>query len=344
MSAVQDSECPFCNKTSKFWAVNNTHNYFGFDCQVCGAFFTSGGVVEKLKTLKNSPNILNCISENISSNVAYGKEITTSWHLRTETKFPDAASNITIKILEDFLDIRIDHANKSENLLLLLAEKAQKQAPFSTVKLNIRDLYSLKIENFKECFVWLSQLNKAGLLDSQSFRTMGRSFSDDQISTHEFNLTVAGWQAIHSEQAKISSKKVFIAMQFNWGDETLNAIRTRYIEAIKAGCADCGYEADVVSANHTDYITDRIISELKFSKFVIADFTFNNQGAYYEAGLARGLGKKVIHTVMHGHTSDPGDKFKQLHFDIKQINYIEWSDITKLRTQIADRIRSTIEN
>jgi len=342
--SLAETKCPFCNQGAKFWSILNTHNYFGYDCNTCGAFFLTWGVIEMLKSLRGSQQVLNCVSENISSNTAYGKEIKTSWHLRSEEKFPLIAENITKKYLEDFLDIRIDHANKVGNLLLVLAEKAQKAAPFMAVSLSLKDIYQLKILNFEECFIWLKKLNEMGLLDSSSFRTMGHGFTDDDIEKHQFCLTVDGWQTIHSEQLKRNSKKVFIAMQFNWGDESGNAIRTKYIEAIKSGCAECGFVADVVSQNHTDYITDRIVSEIKSSLFVIADFTFNNQGVYYEAGLARGLGKKVIHTVMKGHTDDKTDKFKQLHFDIKQINYIEWIDPEGLRSRIVDRIRSTIES
>lgn len=346
MSAVNQAPCPFCKQQANYWRVTGTQGYYGFDCQICKAFFVSEGVISKLEKLTSETlqGILNCISENIKSNAAFGTDIVTSWVLRsTNIDSLPVSEKTTVKRLEDFLDLRIDHASKATSLLLVLAEKAQKSAPFSTVALTLKDLYSLKITNFEECFQWLMKLNELGLLDSSSFRTMGHGFSNEDIEQHEFCLTVDGWQAVQVQQQNANSKKVFIAMQFNWGDGTQNAIRTKYIEAIQAGCADCGYEANIVSQNHTDYITDRIVSEIKMSKFVIADFTFNNQGAYYEAGLARGLGKKVIHTVMNGHTSDATDKFKQLHFDIKQINYIEWSDPIELRSRIADRIRSTIE-
>lgn len=346
MSAVSQAPCPFCKQQAKFWYITGTHGYYGYDCDICKAFFVSEGVINKLKALnpQNSQGVLNCISENIKSNSSFGNEIVTSWLLQsTDMNSLPIDKKTTVKRLEDFLVLRIDHASKATNLLLILAEKAQKLTPFSNVTLTLKDLYSLKINNFEECFKWLMKLNKLGLLDSSSFHTMGYGLSEEHIEEYEFFLTVDGWQTVQSQQQSINSKKVFIAMQFNWGDEKHNSIKTKYIEAIKLGCADCGYDANIVSQNHTDYITDKIVSEIKMSKFVIADFTFNNQGAYYEAGLARGLGKKVIHTVMTGHTADPTDKFKHLHFDIKQINYIEWSDPTELRSRVADRIRSTID-
>ncbi|MBS1960491.1 MAG: hypothetical protein JST80_13520, partial [Bdellovibrionales bacterium] len=143
-----------------------------------------------------------------------------------------------------------------------------------------------------------------------------------------------GWQEVSRRQSGVNSRRAFIAMSFDWGDDSDK--KDSFLEAIKLGCKDCGYEADIVSADHTGYIMDRIISEIKQSRFVIADFTHNNCGAYFEAGFARGLNLPVIHTVMKGRTAD-------LHFDIKQINYIEWSDIGELRRQISDRINAAIE-
>lgn len=341
---VANTKCSFCEAMSRFWLVDGNRNYSGFDCEICGAYFISNEAILKLKSLNLNSAKLNCISENINSNASYGKEIITSWHLQSEKDYPSMATNVTKKIIENFLDLPIDHAEKTEKLLFLLANKAQKQSPFSHVKLSLRDLYKIKIEHLEEGFLWLKQLHDYGLIDSQSLRTMGYRFTNDQILMHEFQLTVKGWQQIKKINKNFETKNVFIAMQFDWGNEALNLIRNEYLNAVKSGCSDCGYEANIVSQNHTDYITDRIIADIKKAKFVVADFTFNNQGAYYEAGLARGLGKKVIHTVMKGHTSDPSDKFKRLHFDIKQINYIEWSEPCELRQLISDRINSTIED
>jgi len=40
-------------------------------------------------------------------------------------------------------------------------------------------------------------------------------------------------------------------------------------------------------------IADEIMIESKRSKFVIVDFTYNNRGAYFEAGYAQGLGRPI---------------------------------------------------
>lgn len=346
MSAVREDICPFCGGNANSWDVSNTSGYLGFNCHICKAFFISGTAAEKAKVLKGKPQILNCISENIRSNAPYGKEIVTSWHLESETSIPTIASNIVIKRLEATLDLPIVHASKPAEILTALAEKAGQTAPFDNVNLTLQDLYRLKIASFAEGAIWLKDLLEANLISSPELRTgLGMRqyiFANTDVEKYKIQITSDGWKKVYSSQNILNSKKVFIAMQFKWED-SLNEKKNKFIDAVKAGCKDCGYEADVVSQNHADQITDRIVSEIKAAKFVIADFTYNNQGAYYEAGLARGLGKKVIHTIMEGHTADPTDGFKRLHFDIKQINYLEWSNVDEVREKIKNRIKSVIE-
>ena len=43
-------------------------------------------------------------------------------------------------------------------------------------------------------------------------------------------------------------------------------------------------------------IDDRLRVEIRTSRFLIADLTHENAGAYWEAGFAEGLGKPVIYT------------------------------------------------
>lgn len=228
---------------------------------------------------------------------------------------------------------------------MVLAQKAALLAPFNEVGLTLQDLYRLKISDFAEAYVWLMQLYKYGLIDSNYLQSqaMGRTHSNQILPQFRASITPNGWQQVFKNQQTLNSKKVFIAMQFKWEDELIEK-KIKFIEALKIGCAECGYEAEIVSQDHADQITDRIVAEIKASKFVIADFTYNNQGAYYEAGLARGFGKKVIHTVMKGHSDDSNDSRKRLHFDIRQINYLEWDDPSEVSEKIKNRIRAVIED
>ncbi len=84
-------------------------------------------------------------------------------------------------------------------------------------------------------------------------------------------------------------------------------------------------------------IADEIIAEIRNSEFVVADFTGQRPNVYYEAGFARGLGRRVIWTCHAGQIGD-------LHFDTSHQNYIAWSTPEELRLRLYNRIRATILN
>lgn len=137
-----------------------------------------------------------------------------------------------------------------------------------------------------------------------------------------------------------NSTKVFIAMKFS--DDLLTIRDT----AIKPACEACSFTASTVNEEeHNDDITDKIISEIKTSRFVIADFTYNNFGVYYEAGYAKGLGRTVIKTCRKDwfeETDANGQRKNRLHFDIEHDNLILWKDADDLRKLLEARIRATI--
>ena len=82
---------------------------------------------------------------------------------------------------------------------------------------------------------------------------------------------------------------------------------------------------------HTNKIDDEIISEIKRSTFLIADFTGHRGGVYFEAGIAMGLGVPVIWTCRK-------DDIANLHFDIRQYNCIAWTEPDNLAKQLKKRI------
>lgn len=148
-------------------------------------------------------------------------------------------------------------------------------------------------------------------------------------------LTIEGWkryEQIKNEATNIDSQQAFVAMSF---DKNLKNI---YDEAIKPAAEKCGFDAvRVDSREHNQKICDRIIGEINKSRFVIADFTQNKHGVYFEAGYALGLGIPVIWACKKEEVDD-------LHFDTRQYNHIEWKDIEDLREKLIDRINATIKN
>ncbi|MCC7575934.1 MAG: hypothetical protein KK926_03735 [Methanomethylovorans sp.] len=136
-----------------------------------------------------------------------------------------------------------------------------------------------------------------------------------------------------------NSNKVFVAMGFS--PDLLDA----HENAIKPACEELGFSAFIISEEeHNDGITDKIIAAIKTSRFAIVDFTYNNNGAYFEAGYAQGKGLPVIRTCKKGwfdSTDEEGHKNK-LHFDISHYNIILWENEEDLKKRLIDRIGATI--
>ena len=105
---------------------------------------------------------------------------------------------------------------------------------------------------------------------------------------------------------------------------------------LKAAQLDCGYHVVRVDRErHNDDITDRILAGIRAAQFLIADFTFQRPGVYYEAGFAQGLGRTVIRTCRDVDLDN-------LHFDTRQFFHLKWHEPTDLRLSLAEHIQSTI--
>ena len=113
-------------------------------------------------------------------------------------------------------------------------------------------------------------------------------------------------------------------------------LEVAYRDGIRAAVEDdCGFDAvRMLELEHNDKICDRMIVEIRRAQFIIADFTFQRGGVYFEAGFAAALSRPVIWTCRACH-------FGHLHFDTQQYNHIRWETPADLRTQLATRIRGT---
>lgn len=85
---------------------------------------------------------------------------------------------------------------------------------------------------------------------------------------------------------------------------------------------------------HNNLITPEILKHIRDSKFVVADLTHQNNGAYFEEGYAMGIGKPVIQLCQ---------KDTKLHFDIAQKNTIMWDTEGDIPHRLTNRIRATID-
>lgn len=151
-----------------------------------------------------------------------------------------------------------------------------------------------------------------------------------------FKLKFQGIQYLFSLEANgQNSKNCFIAMSFSEKPEII-AIK----EAIKLAVNETKYNPIIINEKHIESdrtINDAIIAEIKRAKFVIADFTEQKAGVYFEAGFALGLGIPIIYCCEE-------DDFKNnSHFDVNHYPHILYKTPDRLRKGLIDKIRAWID-
>ena len=168
---------------------------------------------------------------------------------------------------------------------------------------------------------------------------------------HLWRVEVPGYRRIEELEINPDSSQCFVAM---WFDDSMNEARYRgIIPAIESA----GYNPVIIDQEEfLGKIDDKIIAEIRRSKFMVADFTHRKAeflggkcledeeghrrlgargGVYYEAGFAEGIGLDVIPTCR-------SDMIDDVHFDTRQLNHIVWDSPEDLRERLENRIRRVI--
>jgi hypothetical protein len=153
----------------------------------------------------------------------------------------------------------------------------------------------------------------------------------DGEDTVSYAPTIQGWQAVEPTLSVGGEPdRCFVAMWFS--DELDPAYSGGFIPAIQ----ECGFTPYRVKEDPTNKgIADRILSEVRRARFVVADFTGQRHSVYYEAGFAHGLGREVIQCCR-------ADEVDNLTFDTRHLGHVVWKDTTDLRHKLADSIRANI--
>ena len=147
-------------------------------------------------------------------------------------------------------------------------------------------------------------------------------------------VDVSGYSLIEDIQTNPDSSQCFVAM---WFDDSMNKVFRNGIEPAIRATGFSPFRID--QEDFVGKIDDRIVAEIRRSRFIVADFTHGDDGArggvYYEAGYAEGHGLNVIFTCRN-------DMIDKVHFDTRQFNHIVWENPEDLRKRLENRIRRVI--
>ncbi|MGH6822678.1 MAG: hypothetical protein ACREC4_04170 [Methylocella sp.] len=164
----------------------------------------------------------------------------------------------------------------------------------------------------------------------------GSGFVDvmEPVKPLELRLNMAGWQKYEAlKHAQGKNRTAFMAMKF---DDEMD----RLVEYFKRAVALAGFELRVLTDGQpAGLIDDQLRVALHTARFVIADLTHDNDGAYWEAGFAEGLGRPVIYTCRKKEWEE-----RKTHFDTNHLNTISWNpdDLGAAATRLTLMIRATL--
>uniref|UniRef100_B8DLG1 Nucleoside 2-deoxyribosyltransferase n=1 Tax=Nitratidesulfovibrio vulgaris (strain DSM 19637 / Miyazaki F) TaxID=883 RepID=B8DLG1_NITV9 len=292
--------CPICNCDTKLLARSG--DYLHIDCPRCGQF----------KITQNAALDL------VGNAYPRKKRIALSNAVRES----GGAIIVATHNYKELMESRgISFIEKANNFIVEI-EKATGFAG-NSVSISLDDVSlqaSSHVGNDIELLQIISFLESEGLIHNVRDR-----------SYRKITIQPKGW--IHIDGLKkpnSESMQGFVAMWFS--DEMFNVYTDVMSEAIR----DAGYLPHRVDQKeHAHRIDDEIISQIRRSRFVVADATGHRGGVYYEAGFAMGLGLPVFWTCRQG---------DELHFDVRQYNCIFWNsnDLPQFRLALSRRIEAVL--
>lgn len=339
-----EHKCEFCNsslQSHQFIECENGDTMI--DCPVCGTVMYSDSLnsidsdiphdKDKLAAFLYYHSWNNGINADDSSVPIY--------YLGTKNEFDNRYAerhnllHITNKLVENWFPRTF---NERMNLIILQLANQSSGYGIATV-LSKEEQLSLFFIRRHDGF--MHKLSSEQMLTQLQFvysylatNKLTRDHGFDQTGSFRFTLDAAGWQRVDElqrHQAE-SSKTAFVAMSFA---KEMEPVRN----AIKQAIFACGYVPRIMDEiEHNHQIVPEMLYEIREARFVIAELTGHNNGAYYEAGYALGLGKEIIHVCKSEQFGADG------HFDVKQVNTVLWNDEKDLAEKLEKRIKATVES
>ena len=299
--------CPVCNSNLRSLPSERSGDRTDYNCPLCGTFGLSGTALAVLPgLLRGDPDRIAAFSHALRKMQMAGDR-------------PFLGSDVCKRIIET--TTLPTPAEQADNLIRWLGDNMP--GPGERVVLTPGEHNAVIGAKSDEGFLFLvSGLTDEGLLRTDA--TMG--------PRARVTLTFSGWERYEElRKGAASGRKAFMAMQY--GDQALDRVVNEYFRpAVAATGFGLQRLDDVPKAGLID---DRMRVEIQSARFVIADLTRENRGAYWEAGYAEGLDKPVIYTCEEGHFEEA-----QTHFDTNHHLTVIWNADNP--ADAAERLKATI--
>lgn len=211
-------------------------------------------------------------------------------------------------------------------------ELFSKLPPFQAISLEDEQVAEIKIVLYLMGVSYCQSVCELQYLLTEFLIGEKRFLISESTAGIDYKISPAGWAFLDDSGKMPDSIQAFVAMWFS------NETGKLWTEGIYPAIVGAGYKPFRIDKHdHNNRIDDEIIASIKRSKFLVADFTGQRGGVYFEAGFALGIGQEVIWLCRE-------DALKEVHFDTRQYNHITWGPdkLPELSRALTLRIEATI--
>lgn len=291
MSSGQPFACPVCGSMMSGPERSTPGDQMDYDCPVCGSYSLTGTARMTLpQGHKHFPEAAPVLSHQIRKMQLANERPVVDWEVCNRIM---ATGSLPTP------------EEQADNLVRWIGD--QSRDPGNSVELRPYEHYAVVGARQGAGVYFISdELLRRSLIEGVGHDAGG-----------SFRLTFDGWRRYEElRRGSPTGHYAFMAMQF--GDAHLDKMLDSYF---KPAVEETGFELRRLDDNpKAGLIDDRLRVEIRGCRFLIADLTHDNAGAYWEAGYAEGLGKPVIYTC----ESEKFGKAKT-HFDTNHHLTVIWS-------------------
>lgn len=305
--------CPVCGD-SLLEEGRNGDRYF-YDCPRCGQYALSG----RVSAFINHQLGLEKTSKARLSHALYKMTSREQWAMLDSEHLNSILQNSTVPSPQEQL----------ENLILWMG--THQSSPGASASYSNQVISAMGALDEPGAGFLIAHAEEKGWLTVAM-----TTYSSGEQEYGPLKLTFNGWEYFYALQRGQSESRIAV-MAMNYGDLALDAIvRDHFRPAVAA----TGFDLKRIDEGQpAGLIDDRMRVEIRQSRFLISDLTHDNNGAYWEAGYAEGLGKPVIYTCR----KDVHEK-EGTHFDTNHHLTVVWDpeNLGEALEKLKATIRATL--
>ena len=289
-------DCPVCNSSLLKSERIRRQDAWLLNCPLCGEFAITGSLAASLpSTLAGEIEPITKISHSLRKMERSGRTPALTWEIVNEILVrslpkPSEQADLLVRWIGDNVD-----------------------GPGETVLVEPNTHASIiGAKSSKGFGLVLSHLFESGLAEGILSEVVG------DHGRGSVTLSFGGWE--HYEallRGKSGHGQAFMAMKF--GVPELDSL---FRDIFKPAAQAAGFNLIKLDEEpKAGLIDSRLRVEIQSSDFLIADLSHDNNGAYWEAGYAEGLGKPVIYTCEVAKFKE-----KKSHFDTNHHLTVTWDN------------------